>query len=156
MKSNIYKRILVATDGSKLSECTLKYAIEIARISGARLYAVYVVDTADFASIPMESDAGWETMYSVLRDEGKDATQKVEELAKKVGVEVEQVELEGHPSEEIVQFANKENMDIIILGTHGKSGLSSILMGSVAENVIRTSTKPILVVPAISKKDKSH
>ncbi len=148
MESEIYRNILIATDGSKLSEHTIKYGVELAKLGGSKLYAAYVVDTADFASIPMESDAGWETMYSLLKEEGKQATQNVEDIAERAGVDVEQVLLEGHPAHEIIEFSSKNDIDIIVMGTHGKSGLNRFILGSVAEKVIRSSKIPVFVVPA--------
>ncbi|MCS3924222.1 universal stress protein [Methanosalsum natronophilum] len=144
MESTIYKNILIATDGSEHSENTIKYGVELAKLSGARLFAVYVVDTGAFASIPM--DAEWEMMYSLLQDEGKKATERVEEMSNEYGVEVEQVLLDGQPAHEIIDFAEKNNISVIIMGTHGKSGLDRFLLGSVAERVIRSSDIPVFVV----------
>ncbi|NPE31564.1 universal stress protein, partial [Methanococcoides sp. SA1] len=112
--------------------------------SGAKLYVVYVVDTAAFASIPM--DAGWEMMYELLETEGKDASNQVVELGEAQGLEIESAVLEGHPSNEIIEFAEGNDIDLIVIGTLGKSGLDRFLLGSVAEKVTRNSKVPVLVV----------
>lgn len=151
MQSELYKKILIATDGSEQNKNAISYAIELAKLSGAKLYALYVVDTAAFASIPM--DAGWEMMYELLQDEGKTATKGVEELAKEAGVEVEQTVLEGHPSHEIIEFAEKNDVNVIVMGTLGKSGLDRFLLGSVAEKVTRNSKVPVLVVRGTAKEE---
>ncbi|WMW24084.1 universal stress protein [Methanolobus sediminis] len=152
MTSTLYKNIFIATDGSKQNQKAVMHSIELAKISGAKLYAGYVVDTAAFASIPM--DAGWEMMYELLENEANGATESVEELAKKEGVTVETVVLEGHPSHEIIEFADNNNIDLIVMGTLGKSGFDRFLLGSVAEKVTRNSKVPVLVVRGDSEEEE--
>lgn len=144
MTSELYKKILIATDGSEKNKKAVSYGIEFAKLSGAKLYVVYVVDTAAFASIPM--DAGWEMMYELLETEGKAAAQNVEELAANAGLESESAVLEGHPSHEILEFVKNNNIDLIVMGTLGKTGIDRFLLGSVAEKVTRNSEVPVLVV----------
>ena len=145
-----FKKIFIATDGSEQNRRAIEYGIELAKIAGGKIFVGYVVDTAAFASIPM--DAGWEMMYELLETEANDAVQKVEQLAKQAGVEAETVVLEGHPSNEIIEFAQKNGIDVIVMGTLGKSGLDRFLLGSVAEKVTRNSTVPVLVVKGVSSK----
>ena len=144
MKSEIYKKILIATDGSEPNKKAISYGIELAKLSEAKVYAVFVVDTASFASIPM--DTGWEMMYELLQKEGTDATRLVEDDAKALGVDVESAVIEGHPSHEIIEFAENNDIDLIVMGTLGKSGLDKFLLGSVAEKVSRNAKVPVLVV----------
>jgi len=144
MTSEMYKKVMVATDGSEQNKKAISYGIEFAKLSGAKLYVVYVVDTAAFASIPM--DAGWEMMYELLETEGKDASDQVVELGEAQGLEIESAVLEGHPSNEIIEFAEGNDIDMIVIGTLGKSGLDRFLLGSVAEKVTRNSKVPVLVV----------
>jgi nucleotide-binding universal stress UspA family protein len=144
MTSELYKKIMVATDGSEQNKKAISYGIEFAKLSGAKLYVVYVVDTAAFASIPM--DAGWEMMYELLETEGKDASNQVVELGEAQGLEIESAVLEGHPSNEIIEFAEGNDIDMIVIGTLGKSGLDRFLLGSVADKVTRNSKVPVLVV----------
>jgi nucleotide-binding universal stress UspA family protein len=152
MTSTLYKNIFIATDGSKQNQKAVMHSVELAKMSGAKLYAGYVVDTAAFASIPM--DAGWEMMYELLEKEANGATETVEDLAKKEGVTVETVVLEGNPSHEIIEFADNNNIDLIIMGTLGKTGFDRFLLGSVAEKVTRNSKVPVLVVRGESEKDE--
>lgn len=151
MKSDLYKKIFIATDGSEQNKKAIQHALEFAKMCGAKLYAGYVVDTAAFASIPM--DAGWEMMYELLQKEANDITASVGDIAQKEGIPFEAVILEGHPGTEIVDFADKQDMDLIIMGTLGKRGLDHFLLGSVAENVIRNSKVPVLVVRGMSGKE---
>ncbi|MDW7731412.1 MAG: universal stress protein [Methanolobus sp.] len=144
MKSDLYKKIFIATDGSEQNKKAVQHALDLAKTCGAKLYAGYVVDTAAFASIPM--DAGWEMMYELLEQEANESTKSIGVMAEKESVPFEGVVLEGHPGPEIVQFAEEQGMDLIVMGTLGKRGLDHFLLGSVAENVIRNSKVPVLVV----------
>ena len=144
MTSEFYRNIVIATDGSENNKRAISHGIEIAKLSGATVHALYVVDTSAFSSIPM--DAGWEEMYEILKREGEKAVFEVKELGEAPGVEVREVLLEGHPSNEIINFAENNNADLIVMGTLGKTGLDRFLMGSVAEKVIRGSKVPVLVV----------
>ena len=144
MKSEFYRNIVIATDGSENSKKAISYGIGIARLSGATVHTLYVVDTSTFSSIPM--DGGWEEMYEVLRKEGERAVSKVKKLGEASGVNVRDAVLEGHPSSEIITFAENNNVDLIVVGTLGKTGLDRFLMGSVAEKVMRSSKIPVLIV----------
>lgn len=143
MKEGTYKRIMVATDGSKPARKAIETGIDIARLSGAKIYAVYVVVPTTHSA----RDFGWEkAAMEHFRNEGKRATGFVEETAKVAGIEVESVLLEGHPADEIVKFAEQNDIEMIVMGTLGKTGLDRFLLGSVAENVVRHSKIPVLVV----------
>jgi nucleotide-binding universal stress UspA family protein len=146
MNSNVYRKIMIATDGSELVKQAVDKAIELANLTGAKLYAVYaIVYGGALATLPM--DARWpQTMRERLRDEGKEATAYVEELGKAAGVEVESVILEGSPANKIVDFAEENDIDLIVMGTLGRTGIERFLLGSVAGNVVRHSKKPVLVV----------
>ncbi len=144
MSSKIYKKILIATDGSEYTKNAVDYGIDLAKNTGAKLLTIYVVDTAAFASIPM--DAAWESMYELLRQEGDVAMKYVAEKAEKEGLEVEANIIEGHPADEIIKYSEKNSISLIVLGTLGKSGLDRFLLGSVAEKVVRNSKIPVLVV----------
>ena len=103
MENEFYRDIVIATDGSENTLRAISYGIEIAKLSGATIHALYVVDTSSFSTIPM--DAGWEEMYEILRKEGERAVYEVKERGEAAGVEVREVLWEGHPSTEIINFA---------------------------------------------------
>lgn len=143
MKEGTYKRIMVATDGSRPARKAVETGIDIAKLSGAKIYAVYVVVPTTHSA----RDFGWEkAAMEHFRNEGKRATGFVEETAKAAGIEVESVLIEGHPADEIVKFAEQNDIEMIVMGTLGKTGLDRFLLGSVAENVVRHSKIPVLVV----------
>ena len=146
MKSNIYRKIMVATDGSELVKKAVDTAVEVAKLSEAKLYAVYVI-AGGGGSLRHPKDVGWEkSMGEHLRKEGEEATAFVQDSGKAAGVEVESVILEGNPGHEIVEFAEKNDIDLIVMGTLGKTGIQRFLLGSVAENVVRHSRKAVVVV----------
>ncbi len=144
MTGKLVKKILIATDGSEYTKNAVDYGIDLAKNTEAKLYTIYVIDTAAFASIPM--DAAWESMYELLKQEGDEATKYVAERAEGEGLSIERLTIEGHPAEEIIKFAEKNSINLIVMGTLGKSGLDRFLLGSVAEKVVRNSKIPVLVV----------
>ena len=144
MAGKLVKKILIATDGSEYTKNAVDYGIDLAKNTEAKLSTIYVIDTAAFASIPM--DAAWESMYELLKQEGDEATKYVEERAEAEGLSIERLTIEGHPAEEIIKFAEKNSINLIVMGTLGKSGLDRFLLGSVAEKVVRNSKIPVLVV----------
>lgn len=81
-----------------------------------------------------------------MREEGTKAVEEVVEAAIINGVDAEPVLLEGHPAEEIIRYAQDNDIDLIVMGTLGKTGLTRLLLGSVAENVLRHSPVEVLVV----------
>ena len=143
MTSEFYRNIVIATDGSENTQRATSYGITIAKLSGATVHALHVVDTSSFSQ---SWTVGWETIYDILKKEGQKATSKVKECGEASGVDVREVLLEGHPSGEIINFAENNNIDLIVMGTLGKTGLDRFLMGSVAEKVVRNSKVPVLVV----------
>ncbi|OEU41434.1 universal stress protein [Methanosarcina sp. Ant1] len=148
MNNSIFRKIMLATDGSESARKAVDSAIEIAKSSNAKLYAVHVIALGDYySSMPLSIDAEWITaMEEHLRIQGKEATDYVENAGRAANVEVEPVILEGNPANEIVDFAEKNDIDLIVMGTQGKTGIQRFLIGSVAENVVRHSIKTVLVV----------
>lgn len=157
MNSNIFRKIMVATDGSELTRKAVDSAIEITKLNDAKLYAVHVISPGDFSITQNEPRASitqnepraaeWKTeIKEHLTTQGKEATAYVENSGKIANVAVEPVILEGNPADEIVNFAEKNDIDLIVMGTLGKTGIKRFLLGSVAENVVRHSKKAVLVV----------
>lgn len=140
----MYDRILVPTDGSAGTRRAIDHAVELAATDGATLHALYVVNAASFASLPMETS--WEGVADMLEEEGEEAVAAVERAAREREVPVETTIVEGTPSREIVDFAADENCDLIVMGTHGRGGLDRLLLGSVAERVVRSSSIPVLTL----------
>ena len=147
----MFERILVATDGSKNSGKAAKFGIELAKLSGGKVIIVYVADIGKYSAslIPPFGGVSPETIDSVvasIREAGEKATLQVDELARASGIPSEKMIVEGNPPSEILRIAEDENIDVIIIGNIGKTGLEKFLMGSVAEKVVRNSKRPVLIV----------
>ena len=140
----MYDHILVPTDGSTGVERAVKHAVELAETHDATLHALYVVNTASYSSMPMETS--WEHIRDMLGEEGEAALERVQELAAEADVPVESHVVDGSPSKEIVQYAEREDCDLVVMGTHGRGGIDRLLLGSVAERVVRSSRVPVLTV----------
>ena len=80
MNSEFYRNIVIATDGSENTQKAISHGIEIAKLSGATVHALYVVDISSFSSIPMSSEVGWEAMYEILKSEGEKAVSPSEKI----------------------------------------------------------------------------
>jgi len=140
----MYDTILLPTDGSAGIERVVEHAGELARVHDATIRALYVVDATSFTGLPMETS--WDGVRQVLESEGETALEAVQRLAPDdVAVETETVE--GTPSTEIVRYTRDEPVDVVVMGTHGRGGIDRLLLGSVAERVVRKSAVPVVTVP---------
>ncbi len=149
----MFERILIATDGSKNSEKAGKAGIELAKLSGGKVVILYVVDVGRFISpaglISPFGGVSPDAIDSVLagiREVGDKATMQMNELARASGVTSERLMVEGNPPIEILRIAEDKQIDVIVIGSIGKTGLEKFLMGSVAEKVVHNSKLPVLVV----------
>jgi nucleotide-binding universal stress UspA family protein len=138
----LFKKILIATDGSVNNQTAIEEGITIARTCGSSLFLVYVIDIRTIESLP--SDVGLRDTYQILQNE---AIQVLDQVRRQAGdLIVETKILEGRPATEIVDFAAENEIDLIVIGTQGKTGIKRLLLGSVAETVIRYATSMVLVV----------
>lgn len=142
-----YDRILVPTDGSEGVERAIEHAVGVAARNGATLHGLYVLSTDAYAGLAMESS--WESVNRLLREDARTAVERVRGIAERLdaGVPVETAVVEGNPSREIVRYAEDEGCDLVVMGTHGRGGIDRLLLGSVAESVIRASSIPVTAVP---------
>jgi nucleotide-binding universal stress UspA family protein len=142
MKRKPYRKILLAIDGSENAKIAALSGLEIAKSTGAEVYAVYVANISCCSSIMPES-YDWE-----IGKEGSEAVAEIEEIGKEVRVPVNPVLLQGYPAQEILNFAEQNDIDMIVMGTQGKAGLDNFLLGGVTEKVIRHAKAEVLVVRA--------
>jgi nucleotide-binding universal stress UspA family protein len=141
----VLRKILIATDGSKAAEKAVDFGVQIAGLSGAKVYAVYVIDTTPYYSIPL--DEVWsKEVYEQLETMGNEITSDVEKAAKAAGLEAESLVLKGDPAERIIKFAEEQSVDMIVVGSHGIGGFERLVIGSVSEKVVRHAKFPVLVV----------
>ena len=140
----LYDRILVPTDGSPEGEQAIAHAVDLAEANGAMVSGLYVINTASYNGLPMETS--WEGVTTLLNTDAKEAVETVEELCTERDVPVETEIAEGSPSTEIVRAAESQGCDLIVMGTHGRGGIDRLLLGSVAEKVVRAAHIPVMTV----------
>jgi nucleotide-binding universal stress UspA family protein len=139
------RRLLCATDFSRASRPAFARALELAKQDGARLILLHVL-------MPPSPFLGDDLPASYI-ELGVRARRAVErrlaalvDRAKKAAVKVEFLVTEGVPAEEILRAARRRHADMIVIGTHGRTGLGRVFMGSVAERVLARATVPVLTV----------
>ena len=135
------KRILVPTDFSETSAAALRYAIALGRRFAAR---IYLLNVSDYPNIADDEDpiGLFETMQNTAHDRLHLllTEQEVRELQPAYGIRI------GHPADEIVRYAHEHAVDLIVMGTHGREGVMRVVLGSVAETVVRRALCPVLTV----------
>jgi len=141
------QRILVPTDFSPASDAAVTAAVGMAEVFGARVELAHIwapptMTALDFAFIPSASEiAGYTERLEKL----------LAEAARKTGLPATRLDrhlVQGEAWSTIVELAKEKQCDLIVMGTHGRSGLPHFVMGSVAERVARASTIPVLIVPS--------
>jgi len=143
------KKILFCTDFSENSEPARELAVDYAKSFGAQLIIVHVVDTGAFEAYAFaEGDVGFSQIVASAQEV---AASRLEAMGNECGQLVKEVKTlckVGLPSKEILALAREEPVDLIVLGTHGRSSLKELVMGSVARKVLRTTNLPALIVRA--------
>ena len=144
------KKILAPTDFSELSKRGIRYALEMARDTGAEVIVYHVIDLGDERP-DIHAPFG---PYHDMREDNRRVLDKflTEGFADCIDlVEVRQVVEFGRSFKNIVDMADQENVDIIVMATHGRTGLEHIILGSVTEKVVARSSRPVLVIPAVAR-----
>ncbi|MBZ9570001.1 universal stress protein [Methanobrevibacter sp. TMH8] len=142
----MYKRILLPTDGSKFAEKAEKHALFLAEASGAEIIALSVIETS--FSIGLPSDDTVFQINQMLKKETEKNLEKVEKMKddSDSDVKITLKVAEGSPADVILDTIEKENIDLIVMGSSGKSGFDRFIMGSVAEKVVKAARCSVLVV----------
>jgi nucleotide-binding universal stress UspA family protein len=144
-------KILVPTDGSETAKKATKYAVELAKQIGATITLVGVIDKNRYLSQSIPAKASptrlMETIEDYLRQAAEAYLKEAERLCGANGVQSRKVIRSGHPVEEIIKEAKNSKIDLIVIGSHGKSAIKAAVLGSVTFGVIHNGTKvPVLVV----------
>ncbi|NPV62050.1 MAG: universal stress protein [Methanotrichaceae archaeon] len=146
----MYQKILIAIDGSGPSARAARLGIDLAKLSGAKVTAIYVVDVLrlshmpGYAAMPGIKDS----ILDLMLAEAEKATGEIEEAARELGLSCDRLVARGDPAEEIIRAS--EGMDLLVIGNVGRTGLAKFLLGSVAEKVVRNSRAPVLLVPSVA------
>lgn len=147
----MFKNILLATDGSPASTHAAQLAVELARIHGARLTALYVVDPYPYLGVGETNPLGFQAYMSAAYEHAAQAHGKVAAMCAQDGKPVE-LQLrraeDMHASDGILLAAKEEGADLIVLGSHGRTGIRRLMLGSIAAKVVGQSPVPVLVARA--------
>ncbi len=143
-----YRRILWPTDFSPLAKVALPHALRLAGESGAELVVLHVLPSTVLFAAPEISGAVWDRLERENRAVGAAQLRRVTEQVKARGpkIRVHSVLAQGVPFDQILRAASRLRCDLIVIATHGRTGLRHIVMGSVAENVVRRAPCPVLTV----------
>ncbi len=142
-----FKSILVATDGSPSSSAAASEAVGLAKRNNSMLTVVSVVPSELLPPLDLDVTVNQRELIEkkVMHEAEKNAA-TVKEAAQKEGVAVRAFVLNGKPAEAIIETAKERRADLIVVGSHGRTGVERLLMGSVAERVIVLASSPVLVV----------
>jgi nucleotide-binding universal stress UspA family protein len=134
------KRILCPLDFSENSQAALSYASSLAKEAGAKLYLIHVDDS----QVPY--DAGF-AAYVAPPDNTETLTENLMAIRPTIeSVDYEHRLLTGHPADAIIDFSKDHQIDLIVMGTHGRTGVARLVMGSIAEAIVRRADCPVLTV----------
>lgn len=149
------RRILVPVDGSPTSNRGLTEAIKMAKSQKAKLCLLHVVDNSAITMAPDMGGVYTDQLFNLMRESGKKVLAKAAAAARSRGIKATTILVESitRPvADAIVTQAKKWGADLIVLGTHGRRGLSRLVMGSDAEGVVRTASVPVLLVRATGQR----
>lgn len=135
----MYEDILVPTGPDPSRKRVFEHALELAGTYGARLHALHVCDLVDRGHFDENEDED-------PVDAGRRLVEQLQERAEADGIETTAEVRKGTPYEEILAYIEDEGIDLVVMGTHGKRGLTRVLLGSTAEEVVRRSPVPVLTV----------
>lgn len=137
-----YDNILLPTDGSEGAKLAVEWGITLAEVYDATLHTVYSVDTSRFAGAE-----GIAEIHDALEETGRSALATVHERAREAEISVAGSIASGPAARTILSYGEKHDIDLVVMGTHGRSGVKRYLIGSVTETVVRNADVPVCCVP---------
>jgi len=144
----MYKKVLVPLDGSEFSECGLEHTkiIAIACNCPEVVFLRVIEPDPQIADIGgVASESWYRDAQAKTEEEAKNYVTMIADRMKKEGLKAKGVVIKGRAADEILEYAENNNIDIIVMSTHGRSGVSRWAMGSVADKVVRHSSIPVLL-----------
>jgi nucleotide-binding universal stress UspA family protein len=139
-----YRNVLVPTDGSACATAALEDAVDIVNATGATLHLLSVVDVANLGV-----DVHSELQVDALGERAEQVVQEAKTVAENAGVDsvVEATEFGSAIYRVIQSYVNENDISLIVMGTHGRTGIERYLLGSVTEKTVRTASVPVLTIP---------
>ncbi|MGM0718299.1 MAG: universal stress protein [Halobacteriota archaeon] len=138
----LYENVLLPTDGSEGAELAIEWGTTIAEVYDATVHTLYSVDTSRFGGVE-----GMAEIHDALEQTGREALETVQERARAADISVTGNIASGPAARTILAYSEEHDIDLIVMGTHGRSGLRRYLTGSVTETVVRNASVPICCVP---------
>jgi nucleotide-binding universal stress UspA family protein len=147
----MYEKILVPTDGSETAENAVEHALDLAEKYGAEVHALYVVDV-DSMSLSLGAEQvdrlqqGQFDEMEEVKSKAEEATGYVADRARERGLDTVEHIAGGQPHSIVAEYAEDHGIDLVVMGSHGRSGVKRALLGSVTERTLRSTHVPVLVV----------
>jgi nucleotide-binding universal stress UspA family protein len=143
----MFSKILVCLDGSEFSERAMHQAIDLIKCFNAKLLAVHVIPRQTYAFAASEAGLAAVAVISKdLRSEGEKILKHARELADQVGISINTQLVEGIPAEQILGLAEREKVDLIVLGSRGLTAVKAFFLGSISDSVSHHAKCPVLIV----------
>jgi len=138
-----FGKILFPTDFSESAENASRYALSLAKKYGSKVYVIHVIEPFTYTT---EFGLDFSAQLKEMEASARRLLDDIAASIKKTNLDVESALITGEPFVEIIKYARKEQVDLIVMATHGRSGIEHMLMGSVAEKVVRKSPCPVLTI----------
>ena len=142
----MFDHVLIPTDGSDPAKPAVEMALDLAETHDATLHVLFIVDQPTSVSGMGEGFSGLDDLLDTLEERGHEATGVIVEQARERDIKTTAAVRRGNPHDDILSYAEDNGIDVIIMGTHGRTGVKRALLGSVTENVVRHSEIPVLTV----------
>lgn len=141
----MFKKILCPVDFSEFTDEILLYAVSIARRFDSELHLIHVIPNLNYFT-PYESFLTPENLVAIERNIEGEVGKDFDKITKKLDLPFKRIVKTGVTFVEIIDYIKDQDIDLVVMGTHGRSGIEHILIGSVAEKVVRKSPCPVLTV----------
>ncbi len=139
----MYKKILVPTDGSEFAKKAQKHALFLSKVSGAEIIAISVTENNFVNGLPLDDEVY--QLNQILKERSEENLKEFDKLNEDE-LKITHIVREGSPAKVILEVAKEENIDLIVMGSSGKSGFDRFIMGSVADKVVNSAKCAVLVV----------
>nr|WP_294998031.1 universal stress protein [uncultured Methanobrevibacter sp.] len=139
----MYKKILVPTDGSEFAKKAQKHALFLSKVTGAEIIAVSVTENNFVNGLPLDDEVY--QLNQILKERSEENLKEFDELNED-DLKITHIVREGSPAKVILEVASEEAVDLIVMGSSGKSGFDRFIMGSVADKVVNSANCAVLVV----------